>query len=508
MVDNSINNDPVVVEDSVVDIDSDTHGVSGGGSNNNVKYITIGASVVISFLIYFLMFSGGSKEDSVDTNEIVRDTKALTATSGTIDNIDNLVSIDYNDTNYGSEDERRLLELPELPDLPSNITQDIEQEIKDVKKKDLPDNVFTKEEVDEMIGSKLKNFEIEMNKIKNESEKLAKELERKKIEEEESKKKKKFASILGNDSEIAPPVGGATQSNDTNSGGGLPPNVAGESAEDLEEKKKEEERQLLIAQRARVMQERKSSQMFKMQGGGGGDGKDAEQDSIIITDKDSLQNVEETQTNAVATKTADLTRTVLQGKMMVAILESAINTDVQSQVRAIISRDVYSGSGKNILIPKGSVVIGSYQSVSSTTIARLDIVWNRIIRVDGLNISINSTVADNLGRGGVEGELDNKYTQIIKNAFLSSVVSIATAALVDKITDTVTTTSTSDTSTTTTTNATNTAIIDATQTFGDEIQSIADNLKEETPTIRISQGTKINIVVNQDLVLPIYKQKK
>ena len=40
------------------------------------------------------------------------------------------------------------------------------------------------------------------------------------------------------------------------------------------------------------------------------------------------------------------------------------------------------------------------------------------------------------------------------------------------------------------------------------MQSIVDDLKEESPTIRIAQGTKLNIVVNQDLVLPIYKQKK
>ena len=95
----------------------------------------------------------------------------------------------------------------------------------------------------------------------------------------------------------------------------------------------------------------------------------------------------------------------------------------------------------------------------------------------------------------------------IKNAFLSSVISIAGAALVDKITDTVTTTTTNGTETTTTTNATNEAIIDASQTFSNEMQSLVDGLKAEKPTIRISQGTKINIVVNQDLTLPIFKQK-
>ena len=511
MTDNTNNNDPVVIEDPVVDVDNDTNGdsgsVSGGATNNNVKYITIIASVAMSIVIYFFMFSGDSNEDIIDPSTIVRDDKVSTSkATGTIDNIDNIIGINYNDTQIEETINKDLLELPQLPQLPESITQNIEKEIENAKREELPDNVFTKEEVDEMIGMKLKNFEAEMNKIKNESEKLAKELEKRKQEEEENKKQKKFASILNtNQSEIAPPPGSNTP---PIGAGGTPPGVGGDTMQTLEEKKAEEERQLKLAQRARIMQERRASNMFKMRGGGGGNATEgADEDSIIILNKDSLHNVKEQQSEVMTTKTADLSRTIAQGKIISAVLENAINTDVQNQVRAIISRDIYSESGKNILIPKGSRVIGTYKSTTSTTIARLDISWNRIIRADGLNISISSSTADNLGRGGVEGDLDNKYTQVIKNAFLSSVISIAGAALVDKITDTVTTTTTNGTETTTTTNATNEAIINASQTFSDEMQSMVDGLKAEKPTIRISQGTKINIVVNQDLTLPIFKQK-
>ena len=43
-----------------------------------------------------------------------------------------------------------------------------------------------------------------------------------------------------------------------------------------------------------------------------------------------------------------------RGKMLDAIIESAVNTDFGGEIRAIISRDVYSEWGRNILIPKGS----------------------------------------------------------------------------------------------------------------------------------------------------------
>ena len=511
---NNNNNDPIVVEENepVVDVYQDEQNNQSNSVNNNTKYITIAISIIVSICVYFFVFSGGSDSDVVDPNQIVTENKAANQARATIDNIDSVIGINYEDNLAANNINQDLLKLPELPELPEDVTQNIEQEIENVQQEEEKENTFTTEEVDEMINAKLKTFEEEMNKIRSESERLAKELEERKAEEERQKKERRFPTF----GQSTPPTGeqtpGGTTPADANTQvatGGLPPNVAdGETVQTLEEQKAQEERELLIAQRKRIMQERRGSPMFKMQGGGGGDGSTIESDSIIITDKDSLKNVEEAETQVVTSKTADLSRTITQGKIIAAVLESAIDTDVQNQVRAVVSRDIYSDMGKNILIPKGSRVIGTYQAVTSSTIARLNIVWTRIIRSDGLNITLNASSADGLGRGGVPGDLDNKYTQIIRNAFLSSVVTIASAALVDKITDTVTTTTVNGTETSTTTNATNQALIDATSDFGDEMQNMVDDLKEENPTIRIAQGTKLNIIVNQDLVLPIYKQKK
>lgn len=49
-----------------------------------------------------------------------------------------------------------------------------------------------------------------------------------------------------------------------------------------------------------------------------------------------------------------------RGKMLDVIIESTVNTDFGGEIRAIISRDVYSEWGRNILIPKGSRVLGTY----------------------------------------------------------------------------------------------------------------------------------------------------
>ena len=327
-------------------------------------------------------------------------------------------------------------------------------------------------------------------------------MKKKKKEEEEAKKKKKLPIFGDNSSSVDPNVPPGADD--------IPGEVSVDALAAIEEQKKQEERELQIAQRKKIVQERQGSPMFKMQGGGGGKRDSDEENSIIILDKDSLKTVKEAKVDSVTTKTSDMSRVIMQGKIINAILETAINTDVQTQVRAIVSRDVYSESGKNIVIPKGSKVVGNFQATTSNNISRIQITWTRIIRVDGLSINITANSADNLGRGGVDGELDNKYAQTMKNTFLSSLISVASAVLLDKVTNTVNTTQTTTgitgTTTVTSSNAASQAIIDATTNITDEMQSIVDGLKQETPTIRIAQGTKINIIVNQDMTLPIYKQ--
>jgi type IV secretory pathway VirB10-like protein len=513
MTDKAKEIDPVVIENEpVVDVDVDSKGVSSSGVSNNAKYITIGVSVVLSIVLYFFVFSGGNKEDIVDPNQIVVETKTTgVPTRGTIDNIESVIGtgdINYNDRDYVSGSDREIMELPELPQLPPVVNEEIEREIQITNQKKNDSTYFSKTEVDDLINSKLKTFEEEMNRIRDESEKLSKELERKKLEEEEARKNRRTLNIFGNTgADVQQPPGGTPPAIVD----GLPQELI-EAEVNLEEQRRQEERDLQIAQRARIMEERKGSPMFKMQGGGGGSSKNEEQDSIIVADKDSLQTVKEENSAAVTTKTADLSRSINQGKIINAILETAINTDVQAQVRAVVSRDIYSQLGKNILIPKGSRIIGAFQAVSGVGVSRIGINWTRIIRTDGLNITITSNTADNLGRGGIEGDLDNKYTQVMRNALLSSMVTIASAAVVDKVTDTVSTTTTSTgitgTTTSSTTNATNQSIIDAAKSFTDEMKDLVDNLKTEKPTIRIPQGTKVNIIVNKDLTLPIFKQKK
>ncbi|RWG97542.1 TrbI/VirB10 family protein, partial [Mesorhizobium sp.] len=80
-----------------------------------------------------------------------------------------------------------------------------------------------------------------------------------------------------------------------------------------------------------------------------------------------------------------------------------INTDLPGMVRAVAREDVYSLDGRRILIPKGSRLTGEYRSGIARGQKRVFIVWNRVIRSDGVSVDIASPGADRLGRGGLAG---------------------------------------------------------------------------------------------------------
>jgi type IV secretory pathway VirB10-like protein len=263
----------------------------------------------------------------------------------------------------------------------------------------------------------------------------------------------------------------------------------------------------------RAMQERKTAPMFKMNGGAGPTtSSDPNEDAIILTFTEGAMNmnIENKTPDVKPQQIQDLSNMILEGKVISAVLETAIDTSTQTSVRAVITRDIFAEEGKNILIPRGSRVIGTYSASVAAGQTRVTINWSRIIRVDGMSLNISSIGADRLGRAGVPGELDNKYAQRLANSFLSSVLSVGTALISEKISGSSGITSelsslTGDTRTTSG-KASDFALVDATQNFMDEAQNIVDGIAEEKPVIRIPQGQKLVIMVTQDVSLPIFKR--
>jgi type IV secretion system protein VirB10 len=213
-----------------------------------------------------------------------------------------------------------------------------------------------------------------------------------------------------------------------------------------------------------------------------------------------------------ASRIGDLANTVAQGKMLEAVLETAINTDVPGKTRAIVVRDIYAEAGKKVLIPRGSRLIGQYAAKVERGQKRLAIAWQRIIRPDGVDLFLDGEGfgigTDDLGRSGSEGIVDNRYFEVLYNAVMLSTAKVAWSKAAENVTKTgqslTTTTTAADGSKTVTDSgsATQDAIKDANDKIGQAVDDVAGTGMKTQPTIYIDQGTRLKVFVNQDLVFP------
>jgi type IV secretion system protein VirB10 len=204
-----------------------------------------------------------------------------------------------------------------------------------------------------------------------------------------------------------------------------------------------------------------------------------------------------------ATRLNNLGITIAQGKIINAVLETAINTQLPGTLRAVVSRDTYAETGRTVLIPKGSRLIGTYNTGVLHGQNRVMIIWTRLIRPDGIDIMIGSPGIDGLGRAGVEGYVDNRYMEIFSAAILTTALSLGSAVTSDKLMPQQSTSTTSSGGTTTTNvNPAQQAGADAVNNLTSLSKTVVQNIINIAPTITIDQGTRVNIFVNRDLTFP------
>ena len=125
---------------------------------------------------------------------------------------------------------------------------------------------------------------------------------------------------------------------------------------------------------------------------------------------------------ARAQPSGNLSTTIVQGTIIPAVLETALNSEMPGFARAIVSRDVRSFDGAAVLVPRGSRLIGQYRAASAPGQSRAFIVWSRLIRPDGVSVQLASPALDMTGAVGVPGNVDRHFFQNFGSSLLLSVV--------------------------------------------------------------------------------------
>lgn len=178
-----------------------------------------------------------------------------------------------------------------------------------------------------------------------------------------------------------------------------------------------------------------------------------------------------------ASALANRATTVVQGTVLQAVLETGFDSTTPGNARAVVSRDVRSFDGTNIVIPRGSKLIGQYKSDVAQGQKRAVITWTRLTRPDGMTIAIDSPAVDTLGRGGVGASVNTHFLARLGDALLQSTIGIGSALAQRRIAGPV--------------------LVLPQNAAGAVTSSTASN--NYVPTLTVPAGKSINVFVAHDL---------
>lgn len=176
---------------------------------------------------------------------------------------------------------------------------------------------------------------------------------------------------------------------------------------------------------------------------------------------------------------------ICQGKIIDAVLETSINSDHPGMLRALVSHDVYGDTGGNVLLPRGSRLIGQYDSAVAKGQNRVFVLWQRVIRPDGVDVQLDSAGTDPLGGAGVEGSVNYHFWAMFGAATLLSVIGGAASTVGVNPADQ--------------NNSLSQYRENITNGLNNAAGSVLQQFTQIKPTIKVRQGVEIKVFVARDL---------
>ena len=185
---------------------------------------------------------------------------------------------------------------------------------------------------------------------------------------------------------------------------------------------------------------------------------------------------------------------VMAGTVIAAALVTGIKSDLPGDVIATVTEPVYdTATGKFLLIPQGSRILGRYNSQVSYGQSRVQMVWHRIILPDTSSLTLDNLVGtDPAGYTGVEDEVDRHWGRILAGAALTTLLGVgAELAAPENRQDG------------------NRIIIAGRDSAQDSINQVGQEMTRRNmnvqPTLTARPGLSVRIVANRDLRLRPYQ---
>lgn len=177
---------------------------------------------------------------------------------------------------------------------------------------------------------------------------------------------------------------------------------------------------------------------------------------------------------------------VMAGSVLRAALITGLNSDLPGFVVAQLTEDVFdSVTGTVLLLPRGTRLLGRYDSQVAFGQERALVVWHRLILPDGASVVVeNLPATDEAGQAGISDTVDMHGWRLARGILLSSLLGVGTELAWANEGD-------------------------VTRAFRESVQDGTDKaagalVKRELdvqPTLRVRPGWPLAVLVHRDLLL-------
>jgi type IV secretion system protein VirB10 len=185
---------------------------------------------------------------------------------------------------------------------------------------------------------------------------------------------------------------------------------------------------------------------------------------------------------------------LMAGTVIAAALSTAINSDLPGQVIAEVTESLYDTvTGRFLLVPQGSRLLGQYDSQVAFGQRRVLLVWTRIVMPDGSSIVLDHLpAADTEGQAGLEDRVNWHWGKVFAGAAVSTLIGTAAElASPDRGIG-----------------QGNTVVVASRQSLQESVNQVGQEITRRNldiqPTLHIRRGFRVRAIVNQDLILRPY----
>ncbi len=179
---------------------------------------------------------------------------------------------------------------------------------------------------------------------------------------------------------------------------------------------------------------------------------------------------------------------LMAGTVIAASLVTGLNSDLPGFVIAQVTENIFDTvTGRFLLLPQGSRLIGKYDNVVAFGQQRALVVWQRIILPDGSSVVIDNLPAtDAGGYAGLADQIDLHTWQLLKGVALATVIGVGSELVFGNSGD----------------NDLIRALQLSTQSTTNRAgQRLIERHLNVQPTITVRPGWPLRVIVHKDIIL-------